>query len=176
MKAALNKAKPSLDAMPSAKPAPVSAKPVIEEKPMPPKKASGATANEKWLSFVDLVRNDDAIFAAKIENLLFGSEEGKTLRLGVPPKLTFLKDQMSDSHVRKKLQGYIDSYWGDGYSFDVSMSRDPGGETGHALLQKKVQLAEDDLRTKINEHPMVKAAQAAFKGQIKSVTEIKNRN
>ncbi len=173
MKAALNKAKPSLDAMPAAKPALTAVAPAAEEKPAPPKKASGSTPNEKWLSFVDIVRYDDAIFAAKIENLLFSSEENKTLRLGVPPKLTFLKDQMNDSLVRKKLQGYIDSYWGDGYSFDVSMGRDPGGETGHALLQKKVQLAEDELRTKINEHPMVKAAQEAFRGQIKSVLEIK---
>ena len=145
------------------------------EAPPPPRKAQGNAPAEKWLSFVDLIRDDNAIFAAKIENLLFAKEEGKTLQLGIPPKLTFLKDQMNDAQTRKKLQGYIDSYWGDGYSFDVSMSREASGETAHALLQKKQQTSEDELRMKIAENPMVKAAQQAFNGQIKSVTEIKTR-
>jgi DNA polymerase-3 subunit gamma/tau len=145
------------------------------EAPPPARKAQGDKPNEKWLSFVDLIRDDNAIFAAKIENLLFAKEEGKTLQLGIPPKLAFLKDQMNDAQTRKKLQGYIDSYWGDGYSFDVSMSREASGETAHALLQKKQQTSEDELRLKIAENPMVKAAQQAFNGQIKSVTEIKTR-
>jgi DNA polymerase-3 subunit gamma/tau len=173
MKAALHKAKPSAAGTATKstdKQAAVDAAKAANEAPS---RATGATPNEKWLNFVDLIRGDDAIFAAKIENLLFVKEEGKTLRLGVPPKLVFLKEQMNDSQVRKKLQGYIDSFWGDGYSFDVSMSREATGETAHVLQQKKQQQAEDEVRQKIAEHPMVKAAQAAFKGQIKSVTVMK---
>ena len=126
------------------------------------------------MHFVELVRQDDALFAAKIENLLFAKEEGKLLSLGVSPKLAFLKEQMSDSQVRKKLQGFIDSYWGAGYSFEVLMSRDQVGESAQALNQKKVQLAEDELRDKIAANPMVKAAQDVFKGQIKSIVETKS--
>jgi DNA polymerase-3 subunit gamma/tau len=100
-------------------------------------------------------------------------EEGKLLSLGVPAKLAFLKEQMADTQVRKKLQGFIDSYWGAGYSFEVLMSRDQVGESAQALQQKKVQMAEDELRTKIAENPMVKAAQETFKGNIKSIVEIK---
>ncbi len=170
MKTALSQAKPKLT--------PLTEKTVVAPPPTPPplpQKATGATAKEKWLSFIELVRNEDAIFAAKIENLLFISEQTQTLHLAVPPKLSFLKAQMNDSQVRKKLQGYIDSFWADGYSFDVSMGRETTGETGQALQQKKQQLVEDDVRSRVSDHPMVKAAQAAFKGQIKSVTEIKTR-
>ncbi|MBV2169258.1 MAG: DNA polymerase III subunit gamma/tau, partial [Bdellovibrio sp.] len=138
-----------------------------------PKVATGSTPAEKWVHFVELLRQDDALFAAKVENLLFAKEEGKLLSLGVPPKLVFLKEQMADSQVRKKLQGFIDSYWGAGYSFEVLMSRDQVGESAQALQQKKHQLAEEDLRNKIAENPMVKAAQDVFKGQIKSIVEIK---
>lgn len=141
--------------------------------PAPPKLASGSTSSEKWVHFVELLRQDDALFAAKVENLLFVKEEGKLLSLGVPVKLAFLKDQMADTQVRKKLQGFIDSYWGAGYSFEVLMSRDQVGESAQALQQKKVQQAEDELRTKIVENPMVKAAQDVFKGNIKSIVEIK---
>ncbi|MGZ3818777.1 MAG: DNA polymerase III subunit gamma/tau, partial [Bdellovibrio sp.] len=82
-------------------------------------------------------------------------------------------EQMATPQVRKKLQGFIDSYWGAGYSFEVLMSRDQVGESAHALVQKKHQQAEDDLRNKIAENPMVKTAQEVFKGQIKSIVELK---
>lgn len=138
-----------------------------------PKVATGATPAEKWVNFVELLRQDDALFAAKVENLLFVKDEGKLISLGVPVKLAFLKEQMADAQVRKKLQGFIDSYWGAGYSFEVLMSRDQVGESAHALQQKKQQQAEEDLRNKIAQNPMVKAAQDVFKGQIKSIVETK---
>ncbi|UYL10730.1 DNA polymerase III subunit gamma/tau [Bdellovibrio sp. SKB1291214] len=158
-----------------ATPAPTPAT-VAEVVPEAPKMATGANATERWVHFVELVRQDDALFAAKIENLLFVKEEGKLLTLGVPTKLVFLKDQMADTSVRKKVQGFIDSYWGAGYSFEVLMKGDQVGESAQALQQKKVQLAEDEIRNKIAENPMVKAAQDAFQGKIKSIVELKRDN
>ncbi|WII72650.1 DNA polymerase III subunit gamma/tau [Bdellovibrio sp. 22V] len=172
----LEKMKSALENKPKATPvqnqAPQASE-TVASAPAAPKVATGATPAEKWVHFVELLRQDDALFAAKVENLLFVKEEGKLLSLGVPPKLAFLKEQMADTQVRKKLQGFIDSYWGAGYSFEVLMSRDQVGESAQALQQKKQQAAEDDLRNKIAENPMVKAAQDVFKGQIKSIVEIK---
>ncbi len=138
-----------------------------------PKLAVGANANERWVNFVDLIRQDDALFAAKIENLLFSKEEGKLLSFGIPSKLAFLKDQLADTQVRKKLQGFIDSHWGAGYSFEVLVSRDQVGQSAQALVQQKQQDVEDEIRTRITENPMIKAAQEAFQGQIKNIVEIK---
>ncbi|WP_374000841.1 DNA polymerase III subunit gamma/tau [Bdellovibrio bacteriovorus] len=178
MKAALNKAKPAASAA-STTPAATAAAPAPQAAPAPvpekPKLATGSSSKERWVNFVELLRQDDALFAAKVENLLFVKEEGKLISLGVPMKLAFLKDQMADAQVRKKLQGFIDSYWGAGYSFEVLMSRDQVGESAQAIQQKKVQLAEEELRNKINENPMVKAAQTVFKGQIKSIVELNKR-
>ncbi|MFS4459113.1 DNA polymerase III subunit gamma/tau [Bdellovibrio sp. HCB2-146] len=153
--------------------APAKPAPVVEEKR--PQIAVGATPAERWVNFVELIRNDDALFAAKVENLLFVKEDGKLLSLGVPAKLVFLKEQMADTQVRKKLQGYIDSHWGPGYSFEVLMSRDQTGESAQAMVQKKHQLAEDEIRNQIAANPMVKAAQEAFQGQIKSITDLNKK-
>lgn len=174
MKAALEKAKTSSNSV-SAKPKAAPAQPAApaSSAPAAPKVATGATPTEKWVHFVELLRQDDALFAAKVENLLFVKEEGKLVSLGVPVKLAFLKEQMADAQVRKKLQGFIDSYWGAGYSFEVLMSRDQVGESAQAMQQKKVQMAEDEIRNKIAENPMVKAAQDVFKGHIKSIVETK---
>ncbi|HEY8269733.1 MAG TPA: DNA polymerase III subunit gamma/tau [Pseudobdellovibrionaceae bacterium] len=148
----------------------------VQKAPPQPRYVTGITLNDKWMAFVDKTRQDDALFAAKIENLLFVNEEAKILRLGVPPKLAFLKEQMNAPGIRTKLQGFIDSYWGSGYSFQVLSSREPvAGESAHALMQKKTQAAEDEVRKQIDEDPMVKTAQLVFKGRIKSVTEIANK-
>lgn len=163
--------KAAMDSKPATKPAAPATRPA----PAPTKasKAEGATPADRWVHFVELIRNDDALFAAKVENLLFVKEDGKVLHLGVPPKLVFLKEQMADAQVRKKLQGFIDSYWADGYSFEVSTGRENVGASAQALVQQKHQQAESELRTSIESHPLVKAATEAFKGQIKAVTEIR---
>lgn len=154
------------------KPAPA---PPAPEKPKLPAVSEGKTPEERWLNFVELVRAQDAFFAAKIENLVFSGEQNKTLRLGIPPKLVFLKDQLGDAEVRRKFKGYIDSLWGQGYSFEVTTSsrETPAGETAQALATKKQNALEEDIRVKVASHPMVKAAQAALNGEIKSVSPMK---
>ncbi|MFM6930053.1 MAG: DNA polymerase III subunit gamma/tau [Bdellovibrio sp.] len=172
----LDAMKAVLDSKPKSTPEIAPAAPAPEPEPPAPKLASGNTPQERWVHFVELLRQDDALFAAKVENLLFVKEEGKLISLGISPKLVFLKEQMSDTQVRKKLQGFIDSYWGAGYSFEVLMKGDQTGESAQALQQKKVQMAEDEIRNKIAENPMVKAAQEAFQSQIKSIVELKRDN
>ncbi len=157
----------------AAKPEPTPAPPT----PVPPKArsvAEGKTPQDRWLIFVELLRDQDAFFAAKVENLIFSGEDGQIIKLAVPPKLAFLKEQMADSEIRRKLKGCIDSLWGQGYSFEIVSGREtPAGDTAQSLANKKRDAHEDELRQKIAEHPMVKAAQAALKSEIKSVTTVK---
>lgn len=146
--------------------------PVKVEKPKP--RAQGATPAEKWLNLVELVRAQDPIFAAKLEKLLFVSEDGKLLKLAIPPKLVFLKEQLNDPETRKKLKGSIDSLWGEGYSVEVTAGASaPTGTSATALAAKKQAAADDEIRAKIASHPKVKAAQEIFRTEIKSITAVK---
>jgi DNA polymerase-3 subunit gamma/tau len=79
-------------------------------------------------------------------------------------------DTSSISTTIPKLPGYIDSYWGDGYALEVAMQSSPQGETAQAIMSKKTQLAEEEIKQKILNDPKVIAAQKAFNGSIKSVT------
>ncbi|MCK6596735.1 MAG: DNA polymerase III subunit gamma/tau [Bdellovibrionaceae bacterium] len=158
----------------------VSSSIVVETPASPPPKvvtkqrASGTSPADKWIHFIQLLRSEDALFAAKLENVIFNSEVDKKLSLSVPKHLVFIKDQLNELATKKKLQGYIDSLWGDGYAFEVVMQSSPQGETAQALMSKKTQLAEEELKQKILNDPKVIAAQKAFKGSIKSVTDIKS--
>lgn len=142
------------------------ASPISEQKNLNP--------SDRWISFVDQIRNEDALFAAKIENLLFIEESHQQLHLSVPPKLVFLKEQMADQEVRKKLQGFIDSFWGRGYSFQIKAGAEALGESAQSLVQKKQKVADEELKGLIYDHPLVKAATEAFQGEVKSIHDLKN--
>jgi len=150
---------------PAPKAAPIASKPVTPAKNLSPQ--------ERWLKLVENVRQTDALFAAKLENLLFIKEEKQKLFLGVPTKLVFLKDQMNEKDTKNKLQGTIDSHWGSGYAFEVIVTKDAAqAESVHTMTQKSQLKADEELKKNLAEHPMIKAAQNVFKGQIKSVTQI----
>lgn len=157
--------------------------------PAPPPKPQflvAPTVQDKWLLFVNKIRDKDGFFAAKIENLLFLGEEvsasSKKIKLAIPAKMAFLKDQMHDVEVRNKLQGLIDSMWGQGYSLEVSMSKESihsasssqnQVESASAMTQRKLKEADDEIRQKIEKLPEVIAAQNVFKGKIKAIHSLK---
>jgi DNA polymerase-3 subunit gamma/tau len=130
----------------------------------------GVNPQDKWLEFVQRLRGEDALLAAKIESLLFLGEKAKVLELAVPQKMAFLKDQLADASLRSKLQSSIESHFGAGYSFQIQLSKDESiGTSATAMVQQKQKLKQDEIAQKVADHPLIKSAQAGLKGQIKSI-------
>ncbi len=135
---------------------------------------TGKTPEDRWIAFIDRVRSADSLFGAKLENLIFVKEEGTKLMLGVSKTNAFLRDLLSDADNKKKMQGFVDSFWGTGYSFTVSASGEPQGVSAQAMVQKKTMQSEELVKQQIMNDPKVLAAQRVFNGTVKSVTEIKS--
>lgn len=152
--------------------APVTSTPV---KPAPQTGfVNGKTPEDRWLMFTERVRATDSLFGAKLENLIFVKEVDQKLMLGVSKSNGFLKDLMSDPENRKKMQGFVDSFWGNGYSFTVSTSGETQGTSAQAMVQKKTAQSDEIVKQKVMNDPKVLAAQRVFQGTVKSVTEIKS--
>jgi DNA polymerase-3 subunit gamma/tau len=129
--------------------------------------------NDRWFDFVQKCKATDALFAAKIEGLLFAGVKNKVLELSIPKKMSFLKDQMNDQENQRKLKSLIDQHWDAGYTFQIVGSKD-GREEGSSAVDmtaKKAQVREEEIAQQVADHPLVKSAQAVFKGQIKSIKE-----
>lgn len=133
----------------------------------------GKTPEDRWLALIDRVRGADPLFGAKLENLIFVKEDGQKLMLAVSKTNTFLKDLLSDTENKKKMQGFVDSFWGTGYSFTVSASGETQGTSAQVMVQKKTMQSEELVKQKIMNDPKVLAAQRVFNGTVKSVSEIK---
>lgn len=130
----------------------------------------GLNPQDKWFEFVQKMRATDALFAAKIESLLFLGQTNKILELAVPTKFAFLKDQLSEVATRNKLQGFIESHFGAGMTHQIQMSKGEAmGTSAQHMVQQKQKVREDEIAQKVADHPLIKSATLAFKGQIKSI-------
>jgi DNA polymerase-3 subunit gamma/tau len=132
--------------------------------------------SERWLQFANKVRVEDPVLSAKVEALLFVESKNQVLKLAIPAQLTFLKDQMTAPNVRKKLEAFIDQFWGHGFSLEIRMTQDKNiGHSAQAMEKKKISEKEELIKNQIYDHPLIKSAQEVFKGQITSIREM-NKN
>ena len=158
---------------PAARPATAPA-PVAAARPAPPKPDEGLhlPPQERWFELVQKVRGMDALLAAKVEPLLMTGIKDKLIQLSIPHKVAFLREQLSDSELQLKLKKMIDQFWGPGYSLEITMSTAANahqGTSATAVAQEKQRKQEEDMAQQVSEHPKVKSAAAAFRGQIKSI-------
>ena len=94
----------------------------------------------------------------------------KKIELALPNKLFFLKDQLADTALRKKIQTAVEQFYGAGYAFDIKFGAEPDNAVSAKVLgQQKEEKKEKDLAQQIAEHPKVKMATAVFKAQVKSI-------
>lgn len=132
-----------------------------------------------WLHFVEAVKQSDALFAAKIENLIFVGLKQQTIHLRPPPNFSFLTDQLKNQEIQQKMQGLIDSHWGQGYTFEVlksikdSAEQKVTGQTAQSLALKRQAEAEEQLKQKWMRDPRVKKAQEVFKGEVRLIKNSK---
>ena len=131
-------------------------------------------SKETWFEFVQFLKRNEPILAAKAENLIFEqlSAEDKKIQLAISPVFSFLLDQILQSETKQKLQGSIDSFFGPGYNFEIQKVKVVTGESAlNIALQKEVQ-AEEKLKDSWAQDPRIRKAQEVFNGTIKVVNKI----
>jgi DNA polymerase-3 subunit gamma/tau len=144
--------------------------------PVPQGFLKAKTPAEKWLLFVNHIRSRDAIFGSKIENLLFVTEENKVIKLSISAKHIFLADTLKEPESRQKLQGFLDTLWGEGYTFQVvAAKKAEAAESAQKMAEKKAAADEQTVEEQLRNHPSVKAAQKVFKGEVKTVPDRNRR-
>lgn len=165
--------KPSEVAAPQTEkpvPTPATATAAKPAAPAPPPEPKKDIDPEKWLQLVQNMKSQDAFFAAKVENLLFVGCQKLKITLQAPQNLPFLATQLQAPEMLEKLQGFIDSELGQGYTFEVlKSSANVQAESAQSLAVKKQAKAEEDLLAKWHNDPRVQKAKEVFKSEIKII-------
>lgn len=125
---------------------------------------------DHWLLFVETLKSTDALMASKIENLVFVGCQNKKVSLQPLLQFAFIGTQLQTPEVRQKLQGLIDSEFGQGYTFEVLKAQSEAqGDSAQTLAVKKQVLADEKKKESWQLDPRVQKAQEVFKGQIKII-------
>lgn len=125
---------------------------------------------DTWLSFIENLKKEDALVASKIEHLVFIGCQNQKISLQPPLQFAFIGTQLQNPELRQKLQGLIDSAFGQGYTFEVLKAQaDIQGDSAQTLSVKKQALADEKKKESWQTDPRVKKAQEVFKGQIKII-------
>ena len=143
--------------------------PVAQAAPVaPPKPIVKPTLDSNgWMKFVTQLKQDNAFLAAKLDNIVFAGLNDKHFTLEAAAQFTFLAEQLTKGETHQKLQGFIDSFFGEGYTFTVVKAKVASGDSAKSMNQKIEKITEDKITTEILQDPRVQAAQKVFKAQVK---------
>ena len=125
--------------------------------------------SESLLGFVDFVKKSDSFLGAKLNNLIFGQLEGQKITFHVKEIYGFLADQLMQPDTYKKVQGFIDSYYGVGYAFNVVKTKSALGDSAESLAAKKVAEEESKIKESWMKDSRVQKAEQVFNGKVKLV-------
>lgn len=140
-------------------------------KPEPVKVVAKPSLNaESWMKFVSNLKQENAFLAAKLDNIVFAGLIEKHFTLEAAAQFSFLAEQLSQGETHQKLQGFIDSFFGEGYTFTVVKAKVASGDSSKSMNQKIEKESEDKLTTEIMQDPRVQAAQRVFKAQAKIIS------
>jgi DNA polymerase III subunit gamma/tau len=143
-----------------------------------PSSPKGSFHPEQWLHFIEKIRSQDPIFAAKLEPLSVRSLTEDSLDLVIPRSHRFLKEQLHNPEMMEKLKKWLLQLWKT--SFNVSISEAKGQEelvtqsfSALELAQKQKNQAQGELIEQILSDPKAISARSIFKG---SMTLLKPSN
>lgn len=143
------------------------------------------SVTERWSALVQKIKSVNPMVGAKLENSFLHELKGKTLIVGVSPKLKFLFDQMNTPDFKKKVMNYVTTFWGPGFDVDIKVIEggasstdattvEPTASLTPKALEQKKQIEETEkTRKQIEEHPLVLSTKNIFKSEIKSIKESK---
>ncbi len=158
--------------------------PVIEK--FEPKLPSTTTL----LEFVQYVKNIEPFLGAKLDNLALTAVKDQKIHFEVKESFGFLADQLMQTDTSKKLQGYIDSFYGVGYAFQVLKTKNTAKTlqastvasaviivpeavalTAHNITVQKEVDAENQLKDTWMKDSRVQKAQDVFKAKMKVISK-----
>ncbi len=145
--------------------------PAVE--PQQPVKKTISSQQEQWNELVSKINNLNPIVAAKLEHSYLISKNDTIITIGISPKMKFLIEKVKDPEFIGKVQNYVSTLWGKKYDFEFQiMDEKKNNMTPNKLKIHKEKEAEQELRLKVENHPVIKKVHNVFKTEILSINDL----
>lgn len=156
--------------------------PISQTRPEPPTEISLEQTlqniTDPWLKFVEIVRQSNGLLAAMIEHTYVVEQNETHLRLGLPEKMAFLFDKVSDPQNLERIAAFVSTIWKKNLKISVEKTKasatpSPQTMTPKDRVLKTEQERNDKERSAIEQHPLMQKTKSLFKTEIRSIKEEK---
>ncbi len=135
---------------------------------------------DPWMRFVEMVRQSNGLLAALIEHTYIIEQDETKLRLGLPEKMAFLFDKVSDATNVERITHFVESLWNKKLKVSVEKTKASAASATTTLtmtpkdraVQSEKEKA-DKVRTAVEDHPLMKKTNSLFKTEIRAIKEEK---
>lgn len=137
-------------------------------------KPNFSNAEAAWSDLVQRIKNVNNLVAAQLEHTYLVELSPQKAVIGVPPKMKFLFDQISEKDFQTKISNYIKTFWGPEIALEIQIGSEKKSQqlTPRALEEKQRTDNAQKVRQQIEEHPLFKETQKHFSTQIRSIKEL----
>ncbi len=128
---------------------------------------------EKWFEFVQKVKRTDSLLGAKLEPLHFVKTENGIIELNVPSKMSFLKDQLNEKEIQKKITSLLEQLWGQALLVTITVGKEVStvAPTAMKMGQDKAKQKESELLEQAAQNPKVATFNRIFQGRVDGFAE-----
>ncbi len=131
-----------------------------------------------WPDFVNAVKQNNGFLGALLEHTFILKDEGRVLNLGLPEKMSFLMDKLTETKNVQRTQNFLKAFWNDEREVEVQLvsKREATVALSPKAMEEKAkkQQALTDAQ-KIEAHPLVRATENIFKENISKVGVVDNK-
>ncbi len=140
--------------------------PITSEQPLP-QFDQKKSLNENWMNFVKQSRLMGPILSAQLEHcalIEFGESKAS---LSIAEKDKFFFEQLKEAKQIAKIKEAFKKIWNvDITSVEVKLHKEDAAFSPKEIQKKEIQKKEDELKTQIENHPLIKNIKSTFDGTI----------
>jgi len=131
-----------------------------------------------WPDFVNAVKQNNGFLGALLEHTFILKDEDSALKLGLPEKMSFLIDKLTEAKNVERTQNFLKAFWNDKRKVEVELVSKREATTAlspKAIEEKAKKQQAQTEDQKIEAHPLVRATENIFKENISKVGVVDNK-
>ncbi len=126
--------------------------------------------NFEWPQFVERAKTENPLLGAQLVNVAMVRLSDQALVLGVTETQKFLFEQLNTPKTLEKIAILAKSIWNKSIQVEIVISNDIP-PSPQALSRKKTDDDKQQVKSQVENHPLIKKTQTVFKTEIQSISK-----
>lgn len=144
------------------------------EKPLPAEASPKPAAAQSfpWLELIQKIRSVNPKLGSILEGCTLIAASEAEMTLGVTGKMDMFFEQLNSESGRTKVANYIKTFYGKTLAVQFIRETDSSRLSPQQEAEQRIDRQKQELRAKVEQHPVVQKAREQLKAEIKAMNEL----